>query len=281
MNIPEANTVSDGLIAFEMNMDTFPDNRLRTIRVWLPKDYNGIRRFPVLYMHDGQNLFDDSEAFNNRWHVNQEMKRLYKENLSAIIVGVDNAATRMSELCPNMAVNPEVYTVCGLPEKEIIPTGHLYAQFITETLKPFIDETYATLPDRKHTAIGGSSMGGLMSLYMLSRYPQIYGKAMVFSPNFITHSRDTLRNWIEELDYTELKNSRIFLYHGGIGLEASNLPLVWEVVGQMRENGLDDTHLAFLYDSRQPHYETAWRKYFCEAFRYLFVEDNSEAKYYQ
>ena len=265
----------------EMTMEAFPDRRTRRVRVWLPEGYDGIRRFPVLYMHDGQNLFDRTNAKNNRWHVDLEMEGLEKEGLSAIVVGVDNGPARMSELCPDMPVNPEVYEICKLPPQPIVPAGHLYAEFITKQLKPWIDREFATLPDKDHTAIGGSSMGGLMSLYMLLKYPDIYGKAMVFSPNLVTHSRETLERWIDGYDFGKLADSRIFVFHGGVGLEAENLPLVWEMVTWMRRRGMDDTHLAFLCDSRQPHYETAWRKYFGEAFRYLFAEDNSEAKYFQ
>lgn len=266
---------------FEMKMDTFPDRRTRKIRVWLPEDYDGHRRFPVLYMHDGQNLFDPTDECNNRWHADRELDRLAMEGLSAIIVGIDNGPERMSELCPDMPVDPAVYEICGLPPQPIVPAGHLYAKFITERLKPRIDGEFATLPDKDHTAIGGSSMGGLMSLYMLLKYPEVYGKALVFSPNLVTHDRKTLENWIEGYDFTRLTDSRIFVFHGGVGLEAENQPLVWDMVGRMRRRGMDDTHLAFVYDSRQPHYETAWRKYFAEAFRYLFARDNSEAGYYQ
>lgn len=269
------------IVRLNMTMDTFPDHRIRTIRVWLPESYDGSRRFPVLYMHDGQNLFDRSDEKNNCWYVDREMVRLEREGLPAIIVGVDNASTRMSELCPDMPVNPEVYEICMLPPSPISPTGHLYGDFITKQLKPMIDREFATLPDKDHTFIGGSSMGGLMSLYLLLKYPEVYGKAMVFSPNLVTHSRETLVNWIDGYDFAKLSDSRIFVFHGGIGLEAENMPLVWELVSRMRSRGMDDTHLAFVYDSRQPHYETAWRKYFAEAYRYLFMEDNSETKYFQ
>lgn len=269
------------VVTMNMTMDAFPDRRARSVRVWLPEDYDGLRRFPVLYMHDGQNLFDRTEAMNNRWHVDRELSRLGKEGLSAIVVGVDNAPARMSELCPDMPVNPEVYAICKLPPQPIVPTGQLYAAFITEQLKPVIDREFATLPDKEHTAIGGSSMGGLMSLYMLLRYPEVYGRAMVFSPNLVTHPRQTLRDWIEGYDLARLHDSRIFVFHGGVGLEADNLPLVWELVEGLRRRGMEDTRLAFVCDTRQPHYETAWRKYFAEAFRYLFAQDNSEAKYFR
>lgn len=277
----QAGIAPERIRTLELTMDTFPDRRPRTVRVWLPEGYDGKRRFPVLYMHDAQNLFDRSDAKNNRWHVDRELEQLEKEGLPAILVGVDNGPARMSELCPDLPVNPEVCKICNLPPQPIVPEGHLYADFITGQLKPIIDREFATLPDKLHTAIGGSSMGGLMSLYMLLKYPEVYGKALVFSPNLVTHTPETLVHWIESFDFAKLAESRIFVFHGGVGLEAENEPFVWDLVQRIRRHGMDDTHLAFVYDSRQPHYETAWRKYFSEAFRYLFAEDNSEAKYFQ
>lgn len=277
----QENTLFGRILTFDMTMDTFPDHRLRTIRVWLPDEYDGHCRFPVLYLHDGQNLFDETNTPNNRWHVNWAMNDLCKESLPAIIVGIDNAATRMSELCPNLPVNPDIFDICQISRNPIVPSGHLYAKFIVEQLKPFIDQKFATIADQKHTAIGGSSMGGLMSLYMILEYPDIFSKAMVFSPNFVTFTHDILLKWIHQYDYEKQKDNRIFIFHGGIGLEATNWPLVQEVSSALEAHGFDNTHLALVYDSRQPHYETAWRKYFTEAFRFLFLKDNSESKYYQ
>ncbi len=280
MTLKEELTTYGKLFTFELPMNTYPDKRMRTIRVWLPEDYDGQLRFPVLYMHDGQNLFNGTENGNN-WCVEREMHALRKEGLGAIIVGVDNASTRMSELCPDMPVSDELYVTCNLPRQKIIPTGHLYSKFITEQLKPLIDKTFLTLQDQQNTAIGGSSMGGLMSLYMILKYPHVYSKAMVFSPNFVTHERKILFNWIESTNFNLLKHSKVFMFHGGVGLEAINWTYVQDIFTAMQKHNMDDTQLALIYDSRQPHYETAWRKYFPQALRYLLNQDNSESKYFK
>lgn len=264
---------------FDLIMQVFPDKRPRTIRVYLPRSYDGIKRFPVLYMHDGQNLFGDEEKQNNKWFMENEMADLEKEGLSAIIVGIDNAATRMSELCPNLPINPGIYKKCGIPPEPIEPTGDLYAEFITMQLKEHIDEKYMTLPDKANTAIGGASMGGLISLYMMLKYPHIYSKALVFAPNFVTHTQHELLSRLDSYDFTKLSDNRIFMFHGGLGLEAVNWPCVRKVFETMKEKGMGEKNLALVYDSRQPHFETAWRKYFKEAFRYLFIQDNETIKH--
>ena len=260
------------VVTFDLPMQTYPDKRTRTIRVWLPEGYDGKRRFPVFYMHDGQNLFDGFDetcgfTYGN-WHINREMAALEKDGLPAIIVGVDNGPERFSELCPDMPVNPDCYRLFNMTEP-LTPTGNLYAEFITNQLKPFVDGRFLTLPDAANTAIGGASMGGLISLYMIMKYPGVYGKAMVFAPNFVMHSEHELLSRLGLYDYTKLNDSRIFIFHGGQDLEAVNWPYVRVVYEAMRDKGMDNTHLALLYDSRQPHYETAWQKYFAEAYHFL------------
>ncbi|MCL2003517.1 MAG: alpha/beta hydrolase-fold protein [Oscillospiraceae bacterium] len=264
------------IVTFDMAMEAYPDKRTRTIRVWLPESYDGKRRFPVFYMHDGQNLFDGLDepcgfTYGN-WRINREMEDLEKDGLPAIIVGVDNGLERFSELCPDIPVNPDFYRVFNITEP-LTPTGNLYAEFITSRLKPFVDERFMTLPDAANTAIGGASMGGLISLYMILKYPDIYKMAMVFAPNFVTHTEAELLGGLERYDYTKLKDSRIFIFHGGQDLEAINWPYVRVVYEAMRDKGMDCTHLALLYDSRQPHHELAWQKYYAEAYRFLFHKE--------
>lgn len=258
------------IVTFSMPMEPYPDQRIRTIRVWLPDCYDGKRRFPVLYMHDAQNLFDGYDD-QDKWYVNREMEALEQDGLPVIVVGVDHSPMRFSELCPDIPTDSSAYARFGLPEA-FAPTGDLYAAFIAGPLKAFVDETFMTLPNAKHTAIGGSSMGGLMSLYMILKYPDIFSKAMVFSPNFIIHPKHAVLSRLASYDFSKLKDSRIFIFHGGLDLEALNWPFVRTVFEAMRERGMDEAHLALLYDSRQPHYESAWQKYFTEAFRYLFAE---------
>ncbi|MCL2035415.1 MAG: alpha/beta hydrolase-fold protein [Oscillospiraceae bacterium] len=274
---PGKNSITYGkVVTFNMSIEAYPDKRVRTIRVWLPESYDGKQRFPVLYMHDAQNLFDGFDSPSGvtlgNWHVNREMELLEREGLPAIIVGVDNSPERFSELCPDIPVNPDMYTMFNLPDG-FKSTGSLYAEFMADQLKPFVDERFLTLPDTANTAVGGASMGGLISLYMLLKYSGIYSKAMVFAPYFMAHTEHDILSRLQSYDYTKLRESRIFIFHGGQDLDALTWPYAHVVYKTMRDKCMDDTHLALLYDSRQPHYESAWQKYFAEAFRYLFMQD--------
>ncbi|HYE53636.1 MAG TPA: alpha/beta hydrolase-fold protein, partial [Chitinophagaceae bacterium] len=145
--------------------------RYRRIWVYLPPGYFiGNKRYPVLYMHDGQNLFDDATAFSGEWGIDETLDSMKKH---CIVVGIDNGGLkRMNEY------NPYDNDRFGKGE------GKQYLAFIVKTLKPFIDKKYKTLADKKNTHIAGSSMGGLISMYAAIVYPNVFGSAGVFSPSF-------------------------------------------------------------------------------------------------
>ena len=152
-------------------------DRKRQVRLYLPPGYaTSAKRYPVLYMHDAQNLFDDATAYAGEWKVDETLDALSKEGkLELIVVGIDNGGDkRMTEL--NAWDNPRF----GQAE------GRQYTDFVVKTLKPLIDAQYRTLPGRRDTAIMGSSMGGLASHYAIAQYPQVFGKAGVFSPAYWT-----------------------------------------------------------------------------------------------
>lgn len=152
-------------------------DRKRQVRLYLPPGYaSSNKRYPVLYMHDGQNLFDEATAYAGEWKVDETLDALAREGkLELIVVGIDNGQDkRMTEL--NAWPNPQF----GAAE------GRAYTDFIVKVLKPLIDSRYRTLRDREHTAIMGSSMGGLASHYAIAQYPQVFSKAGVFSPAYWT-----------------------------------------------------------------------------------------------
>lgn len=164
----------------------------RTIDVWLPPGYdaNAAERYPVIYFHDGQNLFDPRLAYGGAtWGIDEAMHRLIAagKTRGAIVVGLwNNGLTRFPEYMPRKAVTtPDLGFGVGnqrLPATAIRSDDYL--KFIVEELKPFIDRTYRTLPDRAHTSIAGSSMGGLISGYALAEYPNVFGAAACVSTHW-------------------------------------------------------------------------------------------------
>lgn len=154
--------------------------RKRRVWIYLPEDYaNSRKRYPVLYMHDGQNVFDDATSYSGEWGVDEflDSTRMKK----CIVVGIDNGGDkRLNEYCPYD------FSLTGIAanNKTNKGEGGLYADFLVKTLKPFIDKRYRTAKDKKNTFVAGSSMGGLISLYAALKYPTVFGGVAVFSPAF-------------------------------------------------------------------------------------------------
>lgn len=174
---PKASTALPGVHVLPELLDMPGLDRKRQVRLYLPPGYaTSSKRYPVLYMHDGQNLFDEATAYAGEWRVDETLDALAREGkLELIVVGIDNGLEkRMTEL------NAWPHTEFGAPE------GREYTDFIVKVLKPLIDGKYRTLPGRAHTAIMGSSMGGLASHYAIAQYPQVFSKAGVFSPAYWT-----------------------------------------------------------------------------------------------
>src|SRR5690606_34357272 len=145
----------------------------RDVFVYLPPSYaTSGRHYPVLYMQDGQNLFDDDLSFAGAWHVDETMEALAAEGIEAIVVGVSNIAeARLDEYSP--FVDP----------RQGGGRGDEYLAFLTATLKPLIDAQFRTRREAEWTAIAGSSMGGLISLYALLHRPDVFGAAAAMSPS--------------------------------------------------------------------------------------------------
>lgn len=162
----------------------------RRIDIWLPPDYvSGNTRYRVLYMHDGQNLFDPANsAWNKVWAVDQHIETLLENRAieDVIVVGIWNTPRRTCEYAPADLISRLPTT---LQEKFIAYAGgpllsDAYARFIAEELKPTIDRTYRTRRGAENAALMGSSMGGLISLYTLMRYPRVFGSAACVSTHW-------------------------------------------------------------------------------------------------
>jgi predicted alpha/beta superfamily hydrolase len=163
----------------------------RTIRVWLPPGYEDEagRRYPVLYFHDGQNLFDAATSgFGHEWKLDEAATRLIGSGRirPVIIVGIDNTAERMSEYTADKAG--------ALGDGK----GGDYVRFVVGELKPLIDRTYRTEVGREHTFTGGSSLGGLVSLQLLREHPEVFGAAAVVSPALWWADEGELKRWTGE-----------------------------------------------------------------------------------
>lgn len=158
----------------------------RDVRVMLPRNYDANKSYPVIYMHDGQMLFDANTTWNKQeWAVDETIDSLIKINKirSVIVVAINNTSNRTMEYMPNKP--QELLKTIERSDKyqgEILSDAYL--KFLVKELKPFIDKTYSTKTDRDNTFVLGSSMGGLISCYAISEYPDVFGGAACLSTHW-------------------------------------------------------------------------------------------------
>ena len=233
-------------------------DRHRQVRIYLPPDYaTSTKHYPVLYMHDGQNLFEDSTAFAGEWEVDETLNRLFEEgDYGAIVVGIDNGGSeRINELTPWVNV------------KYGGGKGDKYMQFVVETLKPYVDSTFRTKPQAEFTALAGSSLGALISVYGGVSYPHIFANIGSLSPAYWIVSSE-LNEFITN-SCTDL--SGICIYTVGSLNESESISVeITKVQTGLRSRGLKDANAPVKLDSYGQHNETYWRGEF-EAFYKWFV----------
>lgn len=194
----EFKTVEDAKLASGqlLRVEDFPSEYIkpRPVDVWLPKDYSEDKKYNVLYMHDGQMLFDSTTTWNKQeWKVDEWASTLMSEGKTKdfIVVGIYNIADiRWQDLFPQKAFDyiseeakSELKNIAG--SKDFKLNGDNYLKFLVEELKPTIDSKYSVYKDKEHTFVMGSSMGGLMSMYAISEYPQVFGGAACISTHWV------------------------------------------------------------------------------------------------
>ncbi|MCI0701024.1 MAG: alpha/beta hydrolase [Planctomycetia bacterium] len=240
----------------------------RTVSVWLPPGYDlePERQFPVFYMHDGQNLFDAHTAFaGDPWRADEVAEREVRAGRvpPVIIVGIANTPDRINEYGARR---------CG--QKRATDRSRDYGRFIVEDLKPFIDACYRTLPEPEHTAVGGSSMGGLISLHLCKWYPNVFGLCAAMSPSLWWDREYFLRNVKVSSEW--LDRCRVWLDVGDCesGERSDSVATVRRVrrLAQLfAKRGLRaGERFRYLEVSGATHNEAAWRARFDQVLRFLF-----------
>jgi predicted alpha/beta superfamily hydrolase len=243
----------------------------RTRRVWiyLPPDYAAsAKRYPVLYMHDGQNVFDTATSYAGEWGVDEALDSLFAAgDPGAIVVAVDNGhQQRMNEY------SPWIHPQAGGGD------GDGYVDFLAKTLKSYVDAHYRTRPDAASTGIMGSSMGGLISLYAGLKHPGVFGRVGVFSPSL----------WFSDSAFTLARTSprapgqRWYFASGGSEGPTDNRGIVVEgqrmMIDTLAAAGYargTDVHDSAPADGQ--HSEWFWRREFPAAYRWLFASPTMPA----
>jgi len=256
----------------DLRLHEFPSRifrNTRLLRVWVPPGYdaeeNKARHYPVLYLNDGQNLFEGSTAFAGvEWGVDETADRLIKEETipALIVVGIDNARDdRMKEYLPYRSFNPTI----------LRPLGKYYPDFLLYEVIPFVCAHYRIARGEENTGMGGSSLGALISLYTAIQRPGIFGKLLLESPSLFVSNRRLLRVSRDFRRWPE----KVFIAIGTkeAGRDDKNQRVVQDVrllERIMRRAGLDQQHLLVNVDEGATHSEGEWAKRLPLALTFLF-----------
>jgi enterochelin esterase-like enzyme len=241
----------------------------RFLRVWLPPGYddadNADRHYPVLYLNDGQNLFEAATAFNGvEWQVDETADRLIREDVvpPMIVVGIDNTGRdRIREYMPHRSLHPMILRV----------QGTRYPAFLFKEVIPFIARRYRVASGPENMGLGGSSLGALIALYTAAVRPGVIGRLLLESPSLWASNRQLIRQSRGVKRWPE----RVYLATGTAEAgrrdkDQSVVDDVRELAGILRRAGLDDGRLRLVIDDGATHNEAAWAGRFPEALAFLF-----------
>ena len=243
----------------------------RRLRVWLPPEYDGWgeTRYPVLYLNDGQNLFDPATAFAGiHWQVGETASRLIAEERirPLIIVGIDNSKNRADEYVPYKARDPKVLKA----------KGKCYPDFLRREVMPLIEDRYPVLKGPENTGLGGSSLGGLITLYTQLTAPGVFGRLFIESPSLFVANRKILdecrrfRGWPSRV-YLGMGTAEV----GDAEKDKKIVDDVRELEAILREAGLDEGRLKVRVEEGAQHNESAWAERFPAALEFLFSDRDS------
>jgi enterochelin esterase-like enzyme len=264
-------------------MENFKSNYVteRNIDVWLPENYSSSKKYNVLYMHDGQMLYDPEMAWNKQaWNVDDVLTKLVTENKiqDVIVVGIWNGGvTRHIDYFPQKAfesfTQPQqdsIYNASRSNGQSVFNNQKInsdnYLKFIVKELKPIIDKKYSVYTDAKHTFIAGSSMGGLISMYAICEYPKVFGGAACLSthwPGIFAVENNPIPNAFFEYLKKHLpnpKNHKIYFDYGTATLDAMYEPFQLKVDDIMKAKGFSSQNWSTQKFEGEEHSEKSWNK---------------------
>lgn len=250
----------------------------RNVDVWLPDGYSANEKYAVLYMHDGQMLYDATTSWNKTcWEVDETAGKLQLEGKTKkfIVVGIwNNNTKRHPEYFPQKPFENMTQTQrdtvskqlqkAGRTTEEFHPYSDLYLKFLVKELKPFIDQTFSTKKDKNNTFIAGSSMGGLISMYAMCEYPKIFGGAACLSTHwpgtFAVENNPVPEAFLTYLKskLSKIKKNKIYFDCGDQTLDAMYPPLQQKVDVAMKQNGFTEANWMTRFFLGTNHSETAW-----------------------
>lgn len=245
----------------------------RTIRVFLPEDFDENKKYPLLVMADGQNIVDKYTSAFGSWDIDKRQHELIQEGYpSFIVVGVDSPKGPIERAYeysfPFIQIQDwKSGNYKDGPKLELF--SHLLYEYIAKQLLPLIRKHFPISNDRSKIACGGSSMGGVFALSLISSYPEDFGIALCFSPGFFLYDQNEVKNYLDKCLPSFDKNHKIFLYTGDVGFEHQFIKDTLGMYDYLLDNRFNE-NARLLIDTEAEHHESYWSKHFPEAIRFWF-----------
>ena len=247
-----------------------PNCKKRIVRVFLPKGYDPKKEYPVIYMTDGQNIVDKYTTAYGAWDIDVKEKELVKEGYPPfIVVGID---------CPRVGM---IYRVKEYTLQEVMinkknakrhygeePYSDLLMDYIVNTLKPLIEKHFSVRKEKRYTAFGGSSMGGVAAFNYGTKRHDVFGFSLCFSPAFFLYDKKDLYEYIDSLNINPEDYGKFYFYTGDVEFEHLFLKPTIDMYHYFKNHGFNDNQVALDIDKSQKHCEAAWSKHFPDAIKF-------------
>ena len=247
-------------------------SKKRTVRVYLPEDFDESKKYPVLFMADGQNIVDKFTSAFGAWSIDVHEHNLIKEGYpSFIVVGIDSpkdpvhrALEYSFPFIPIEAEHTGEFNKEGLEFE-----SHVLYRYIAEELLPFLKQHFPISDRKEDVGAGGSSMGGVFATSLLTSYPDVFGYALIFSPGFFLYSKEKVMKYLDEV-VPKLNDHKLYFYCGNIGFESQFLDRTYSVYRYFKKKGLKEENAEMEIDSTCGHNEASWSKHFEDAIKFWF-----------
>ena len=248
-------------------------SKKRIVRVYIPEDFDENKKYPVLFMADGQNIVDKYTSAYGAWSIDVHQHRLLKKGYpSFIVVGIDcprNPKHRALEYSfPFMHIYPNDNDE-DLFAPELKFESHMLYEYIAHELLPLVRQYFPISDDRKDIGAGGSSMGGIFALSLIASYPEIFGFSLIFSPGLFLYPAKKVKEFIDEA-LPKFDDHKLYFYCGNVGFESKFLKRTVDTFNYLKSHGGNHKNIHLLIDHNADHNEASWSKHFEQAIKFWF-----------
>lgn len=268
------NDISSGHLYTKEITLPYPNESKRIVRIYLPSDYDGKKKHKLLFMCDGQNIVDAYTSAYGEWDIDDHDEWLIQNGYpSIVVVGIDcpkNPFFRTMEYVINNVPANKHFEDDVPKDVEVRRYGKTYLDYVVNELLPDIRKTFSVSVERKDTAYGGSSMGGLFAFDAVNTYPDIFSFSLAFSPAFCIHRKRPLKRYVK--NYYKNQGQYIYLLSGKIGFEKMFTRPTKRMYKQLIKQGFENNVMLNI-DKKGEHNEATWSKHFLSAILFWYSKE--------